>query len=326
MNGRLEHELAINKNIKSILADMPECVTDFYMSIQAVRSPNTCINYIRKIKHFLSFVDTEDISSIDADDVERYMESIKYITNGSEVRKASTAYFKLVCNALNQFFKYLCRERKIDRNPMDYVNRPIRKDNVKRIFLSMDDLSRILEAAQKEKIPAEWRIRDYTILYLFMVTGMRKTALSEINLDDFDLENCTLTIVDKRDKEQRYELNEDAINIVKNWILARNEILQKVGVKEDALFISQKRFKRIDPKSIYEIVLKYYEKGIGRAISPHKLRAAFTSLYYAETKDIVATKNAVGHSDIQTTSIYITEENNSRKEASDFMSNNVLKK
>ena len=41
MNGRLEHELKLNKNVKKILNDMPQCVSDFYMSIQAVRSPNT---------------------------------------------------------------------------------------------------------------------------------------------------------------------------------------------------------------------------------------------------------------------------------------------
>ena len=52
----------------------------------------------------------------------------------------------------------------------------------------------------------------------------------------------------------------------------------------------------------------------------------FASLYYKETKDIVATKNAVGHADIQTTSIYTVEENNSRKEATEFMSKNLSSK
>ena len=42
MNGRLEHELKLNKNVKKILNDMPQCVIDFYMSIQAVRSTITC--------------------------------------------------------------------------------------------------------------------------------------------------------------------------------------------------------------------------------------------------------------------------------------------
>ncbi len=38
---------------------MPQCVSDFYMSIQAVRSPNTCLNYVRKLHHFLDYIDVE---------------------------------------------------------------------------------------------------------------------------------------------------------------------------------------------------------------------------------------------------------------------------
>lgn len=323
MNGRLEHELKINNSIKNMLSEMPECVTEFYMSIQAVRSPNTCVNYIRKIRHFLNYVDVDSIKEIDIDDVEKYLEHIKYIGKGKNMRKSSAAYTKLVCCTLNRFFDYLCSRGEIDRNPMTYVNRPIRKDSVKRIFLSMSDLNQILLAVYKEDISEEWKIRDYTILYLFMITGMRKTALSEINVDELNLETNELTIIDKRDKEQKYHLNTESIQILKKWIAVRIKILNKMKIEEDALFIS-KYGRRIDPNTVYHIVVKYSEKGLSKHITPHKLRAAFVSLYYKETKDIIATKNAVGHSNIQTTSVYTVEENNSRKAATEFMSKGLL--
>ena len=90
MNGRLEHELKLNKNVKKILNDMPQCVSDFYMSIQAVRSPNTCLNYVRKLHHFLDYIDVEDISEIDADDIARYLEHIKYVKDGNGEIKISS--------------------------------------------------------------------------------------------------------------------------------------------------------------------------------------------------------------------------------------------
>lgn len=324
MNGRLEHELKINKNIKRILNDMPQCVSDFYMSIQAVRSPNTCLNYIRKIKHFLSYLDIDNIKEIDAEDIDKYLEHIKYIKTGTEIRKSSAAYTQLVCNALNQFFKFLYRRNEINRNPMEFVNRPLRKDSVKRIFLSMEDLNKILSAVNTEDIDKIWKTRDYTILYLFMVTGMRKTALSEINIDEINFDNHELSIIDKRDKEQVYKLNEESLHILNYWITERTKFLLENNIREDALFISSRK-KRIDPGTIAHLVKKYSQKGIGMEISPHKLRAAFASLYYQQTKDIIATKNAVGHSDIQTTSIYTVEKNNSRTEAIEFMSKNLTK-
>lgn len=52
MNGRLGHELKLNKNVKKILNDMPQCVSDFYMSIQAVRSPEYLFKLCQKTSSF----------------------------------------------------------------------------------------------------------------------------------------------------------------------------------------------------------------------------------------------------------------------------------
>ena len=48
-------------------------------------------------------------------------------------------------------------------------------------------------------------------------------------------------------------------------------------------------------------------------------------MYYEATGgDIKAACEAAGHADISTTSIYITKKNNSRKEAQNFMSKNLM--
>ena len=60
-------------------------------------------------------------------------------------------------------------------------------------------------------------------------------------------------------KEQIYQLNDDSVRILKEWIDERDKILYKMGIKEDALFIS-KYGKRIDPQTIYYTVVKYSEK------------------------------------------------------------------
>ena len=117
MNGRLEHELKLNKNVKKILNDMPQCVSDFYMSIQAVRSPNTCLNYVRKLHHFLDYIDVEDISEIDADDIV----SIRTNNFGAEV---------MVNDRENAGYKY--RDCVIDPASLDdimlyYVHRDVKE-------------------------------------------------------------------------------------------------------------------------------------------------------------------------------------------------------
>lgn len=184
----------------------------------------------------------------------------------------------------------------------------------------MDDLNKVLTVAKKKS--TVWGNRDYTILYLFMVTGMRNSALTEINIDAIDWNKGILTIIDKRDKQHIYYLTDKTKEILLDWLKCREKIIKGESHSTDALFISRKRT-RISKNAIYEMVKKYTEEALGEEYSPHKLRAAFVSLYYDKTKDIEATRRAVGHSSVSTTSLYITMKNNPREEAARYMSDGL---
>ena len=328
MRGRLEHGLRAKNNIEVLLSSMPEYVSGFYYNIQISKEPTTCLEYLRKIKLFLDFINC-DITKVTDSDIGRYFDKITTkIDSDGIIKETSFAYKKATWTVLNQFFSYLTKKKIILSNPMEDTERPSQKDNIKRYFLSMDDLNQILnsvktgvgssKAIAKQKC---WVERDILILFLFMNTGMRKTALSEINVEDISFNEKTLTITDKRNKMQVYDITDEMEQIISIWLEKRETLLK--GEYNDALFISSLR-RRMSEKAIYNLVKKYSEDALGYAISPHKLRAAFVSLYYeASGGDIKATCEAVGHADISTTSIYITKKNNSRMEAINFMSKNL---
>lgn len=328
MKGRLEHGLRIKKNIETLLNSMPEYVSGFYYNIQISKEPTTCLEYLRKIKLFLDFINC-NITEVSDVEIGRYFDKITTkITTDGTVIETSFAYKKATWTVLNQFFTYLVKKKIVDSNPMEDTERPSQKDNVARRFLSMNDLNSILDcvkngAGTKKAIAKQkdWVERDLLIMFLFMNTGMRKTALSEINVEDISFTERTLTVVDKRNKTQIYNITDEMEQVINTW-LRKREILLK-GEHNDALFISSLR-KRMSEKSIYNLVKKYSEEALDYMISPHKLRAAFVSLYYeASGGDIKATCEAVGHADISTTSIYITKRNDSRKAAQNFMSKSL---
>jgi site-specific recombinase XerD len=326
MKGRLEHSLRTKRTIESLLEGLPECVSDFYYNIQISREPMTCLEYIRKIKSFLEYANC-DITEINEKLVDRYFEKISFKVNGEGevVGETSFSYKKSNWTVLNLFFNYLVKRNIIAVNPIEDTNRPRKKDKIERRFLTMEDLNKILnsvlngagshKAIAKQK---DWIERDYLIMFLFMNTGMRKTALSEINLEDISFTEGRLKVVDKRNTEQIYVITEELEHVMNRWLRKREILLS--GRECDALFISSLR-KRMNEKTIYNLVKKYSEEALGYAISPHKLRAAFVSLYYEATGgDIKATCEAVGHADVSTTSIYITKRNDSREGAQRFMS------
>ena len=322
MKGRLEHELKIKKQIENYLAELPEYVTKYYYTIQFSKEPTTCHIYIFRIKHFLNVVGT-DLNIIDSSKVGQYFESIKYTEKNGEIKTTSYSHRQLVWAVLNSFFKFLLNEKYIINNPMQNISRPRNKDTVERPELTMEDLNKILKSVKtsgKTKKQIRYRDRDLLMLYLFMYTGIRNTALGEINVEDFDLDKNTLTVIEKRNKVQVYSLSKNLKRLLQKWLIRRNEI---TGTTNGAVFISETG-NRMASKEIRLCVQRHSREALGYEISPHKLRAAFVTLNYeANGHDIEATRRAVGHSSIETTSRYIVNKNNARQDALDFMTANL---
>lgn len=328
MSGRIEHENRTNNNIENILKTSPTFLKKYYLKIRTTKEPLTCLEYIRKINAFLQNVN-KDINNITIKDIDDYMNMIFYITDlKGKQRRSSSSYRQSVYAALNSFFGYLYSRGEIKENPMVEIDRPKSTDHVVRKALDMNDFNNILNTIKKgvgsnraKTKQKKWIERDLLIMYLFMNTGMRKTALSEINIEDIDFDSKILTVVDKRNKKLEYNITEELEQLINNWLIKREILLE--GKKLDALFISDK-MNRISEKAIYNLVQKYSEGALGYSISPHKLRASFVTIFYqASGCDIKATSEAVGHSNIATTSLYIVNKNNSRKNAANYMSSNL---
>ena len=326
MDGRLEHKISNEKLIEKRLKDMPDCVKDYYLSRTSSKESMGSLEYIRKIRCFLEFL-SEDTKSIDVTkitetDVSRYLHSIEQtVDNDGNLKETSFSYRKQVHSILNSFFEYLRKRRVITENPMDCVERPTSKDVIKRKNLDSFDIHFLLECIDggagsdfaKNK-SAPWRIRDKAIITLLTMTGMRETALTEINVNDVDFIVGTIRVVDKRHKTHVYKMNRAIREALENWIVDREDKLE--GQKIDALFISNQK-KRVSEKCVVRIVKKYSLEGLGYSVSPHKLRAAFCTILYEDTKDVEFVRRAVGHTCIETTLRYIADDDSAKQEAAD---------
>lgn len=330
MQGRVEHSIQTERNIKRILETLPGCVGDFYYNISVSKEPKTCLTYIKAIREFLRSVSPEDTKNIDVStikeiDVARFMHELETKTDkNGKVESTSFSYRKTVHSALNSFFGYIHKAGFVEKNPIELIDRPKNQDNVKRTKLGENDLKNLLEAANTGTLnnthaansQKKWKNRDRAILMTLIGTGMRETALTEINVDDINWETGILTIIDKRHTTHEYILPDQLKEEIQNWIEDRNGIL---GEKTcDALFVSSLR-SRISPRAVRDLVGKYSEYALGRKLSPHKLRAAFCTILYEKTGDIELVRDAVGHRNISTTQRYIVKDNSAKRKSSAIM-------
>lgn len=335
MNGKLEVENKIEERIKHNLNDCPDYVYDWYMNLKANNNtPATCYDYLNKVKQMLmSYGNIPDVKDLTQRHTIEYFDTIQKIKDRKgNIKYSSSSYQQSVWCALSNFFDYLYKIKLIPNNYMETIKRPKNKDEERlkqeRVLLTKRDFHNILKMVDKgvgnptaKKIQSKTRSRDKLIICLFMTTGMRKTALTEINVEDIDLDNKTLQIIDKGNKYHIYYLSDDVAAYVNKWIEDRDKIPN--GNKSSALFISDSG-KRLTGNAIVKIVQKYSDGALGYSISPHKLRAGFCSILYKEKHDIEFVRRSVGHSQTRTTQRYIITDNKEKKEASEIMKNLIF--
>lgn len=329
MNGRLEHKIKNEEWIANNLKELPLCVSQYYYSRSSSKESKGSVEYIKKIRAFLRFISNDtksiDITQITEEDVSKYLHSVEQtVDNNGNVRETTFAYRKQIHSILNSFFEYLRKRKIITDNPMNCIERPASKDVVKRKHLDSFDIHFLLECIEdgagteiQKNRQENWKLRDKAIIVLLAMTGMRETALIEINMEDLDFYNGTIKVIDKRHKTHIYKMNGAIRNALTDWIKDRE--LKLSGKPVDALFISNRR-QRLSVKSLVAIVEKYSLEALGYSISPHKIRAAFCTILYEKTGDIEFVRRAVGHSCIETTQRYVVDDDTAKDEAVTIMS------
>lgn len=336
MTGRLEHEIKIDQNIQKKLDSAPAYITDWYYNLKASGvTASSCQNYIEKTLRFLSSLENgTELEKITLEEVQKYFISIQRKETPNGLVYTSDSYRQNIWCSLNSFFEYLYNTHKINENYMKCINKPKNRDlariNESRVLLTKDDFKKLIEVAENGVAYDERAIfgdytakkfdhvysRDKAIMLLFLTTGMRKTALSEINIEDLDMRERTIRVIDKGDKLHVYNLSTQTHEALRLWLMDRNEIKPS----SDALFVTEEG-NRLHPNTIVKAIARYSEAALGYKISPHKLRAGFCSVLYEETKDIEFVRRAVGHSNIATTQRYIVTKGDERKRASKIIDN-----
>lgn len=287
---------------------------------------NTKYDYIRYATNFMDWCGKEP-GNLDLDDYTAYT---------SLFEDKTSSYQIALYSALKKFSDYLYASGKNTTNPMQYVQRPkftestetiekrnkgwMNKKEIKKYIATVENGAKSTRAKNRQE---KWKERDLLIILIFLNTGIRCTALCKLDVDSIDIKNKKLLVTDKGDKVTTFDLSEELMQYVIQWLNKRTELLN--GKKEDALFISNRR-ERMDYQSVYALVKKYADNIEDKNITPHKLRASFGTALYDSTKDVYFVQKMMRHSTPKVTEQYIRgqEDGNSQK-AADIMSKITLK-
>lgn len=317
MNGRLESELNKQKEIKNKLKLLPDIFTEFYAYMEEDdRSYNTIEHYIDYNVEFMNYItdgksNDEYYKCVTQSNIRQFISSQRIKDVNGDMVRVGDSIIATKWSAIRKFFSFLSDNGYINVNPTNGSKRPKVKTSHDVVYLEEDEISKLF-ANIKEKANSRMFNRDLCIFSLFLSTGLRKSALIQINVEDINFKTNIITVIEKGRKERQIPFGSNMKQILLNWIQDRRDYF---NVDETGpLFVSQWN-NRMSAKNIEMLLSKYIEGVTDKHITPHKLRATAATQMAANDVPIQVIKDMLGHESISTTQIYVAAINSQKQEA-----------
>jgi integrase/recombinase XerC len=255
-------------------------------------SPLTSKNYRRDLESLLMFCEQsgiDDWGSLDDGHVRAFA--------AARYRKGLSARsIQRQLSAARTFFRYLLREKHVDKNPITSVSAPQAKKRLP-ANLDADRMARLLDIQGDGAIVD----RDRAILELLYSSGLRLSELTDLDCGDVDMQDRTVRVTGKGNKDRIVPVGRKALKALKTWQASRAEM---ANVDESALFVS-KRGNRISTRSVQARVTHWAKRqGIDTNVYPHLFRHSFATHLLESSHDLRAVQELLGHSNISTTQVY----------------------
>jgi integrase/recombinase XerC len=267
-----------------------------YLQLEKKYSLHTVNAYVNDLVFFQGFLKT----NFDADS----LESVNYsmirswivamvddgISNSSVNRKVSS---------LKSFYKFLLKTKQIEGSPL-LKHKSLKTPKKLQIPFSEKELDAVLNLL---KYPEGFEgVRDKLIIDLFYTTGIRRTELINLKMQNISLAGGTLKVLGKRNKERILPI----LPIISKQInLYLSERSQLEEIKDNDYFFLMLKGVKMNDSFVYRLI-NYYFSNVSEKVkkSPHILRHTFATHMLNNGADLNSVKELLGHSSLASTQIY----------------------
>lgn len=331
MSGRIEKEQLIENKLIALTQKQPQIIVDYLKSF-GNKTAQTKQFYLTRVIKFCNYLkkygidisNCQDIKNINYSHIVSYVDNIKICNVNGVKRKKEETTCATEFYAIKHFCKYLKLCRYLEYDPCEGVEVPKDKKIHDVVSLSQEEINIIKNNIEQGVGSAraigkqfKWKNRDLCIISLGITTGLRVSAIANLDVSDIDFQNKTLKTIEKGNYERTIYLSDKIIQIINNWLTDRSVLLG--DYTSNALFISVKK-QRMSTNTI-RAMLKKYTYNINKKITPHKLRSTAATNLYEKTEDIYLVADVLGHHNIQNTKRYAAVSNSRKQYAVDTLSN-----
>jgi integrase/recombinase XerC len=267
-----------------------------YLQIEKRYSSHTVRSYMNDLDQFYLFLSSqllpEDPVTVTSHDIRAWIVSM--LENGY-----STVSIHRKISCLRVFYRYLRKEGHLKNDPLEKVVLPKRKKTLP-VFAEESSLSNLLDDDSfGEGFDA---LRNRTIIEMLYMTGMRRSELIGLKINDVDLNEGTVKVTGKRNKQRIIPLLRSFVPGLAEYLRSRKE---NPGAGENDWFFITPKGNKLYDKYVYNIVNRYLAMvtTIDKK-SPHILRHSFATHMLNHGADLNSIKELLGHASLSATQVY----------------------
>lgn len=272
------------------------------------RRANTVRSYGEDLRTFLGFCMRAELAKPD-DVTFRHLEFYLGWLQQERGLAARSANHHL--HALRTFWKWMVREEITTTNPAaDVFLLPTRKTLPR--YLTIKEQEKLLAALARDRSPLG--ARDYALVATALLTGLRCSELSNLQLGHLDLEAGVVRVIDGKGRKDRELPIVPRLGAVLRGYLDTTRAALLNGRPSPYIFLRAGRRatwtiahagQPLGPRTIWRIIERVVRTTLHRpGVYPHMLRHSFASRLRQKGAPIELISEALGHASITTTLMY----------------------
>lgn len=251
------------------------------------------------LKQFSLQINTNDISAISSETLERYIAALH------QNYKPKTAKRKIA--SLKAFFHYLEYKDLLSVNPFHKIIVKFREPMILPKTIPLHSLESFLATMYQKHSTAATAcrkrniLRDIAVIELLFATGMRISELCSLRPSAVNLYDQSILIYGKGAKERRIQIgNDNVMKILKEYAREYQTEIELCG-----FFFINHRGNPLSDQSVRRMIRQYASlAAIDLHITPHMFRHTFATCLLEADVDIRYIQEMLGHSSINITEIY----------------------
>ena len=259
-------------------------------SIRTIKTYNS--NLLKYINYCIS-ININNISDIKYENIIDFLTSIndKYDHNTINNIASSIKSFHKFIN-----YKYEIIDVSIHVSVKKYHNK-------KPVYATKNEINDILDIFDDSDIG----IYNNAIIEIIYSLGLRVSECCDLTINQVNLEDLIVRVIGKGNKERIIPLPFNSSLIIKEYYY---NVRSKWCKTNTNYFFINRLNKRCNPKYIQRLMNKLInQSNINKHITPHKLRHSYATHLLQGKADLRVIQELLGHSDIKTTQIYTSLEN-----------------